>query len=158
MKLGIVCQEAVKREFKGKCFSCTSDDWTSPSNETCSCLTAHWIEGGKMKRCAFTFEVFHGTAAGMELGKDSVKHFDACGFDLSFVIAVATDTTGNVNTFGECMRGKRVVHLCCVDHNLHQCALLAFKDDNLPNSENATEAARSIVGFFMMLTQAKDDE
>jgi hypothetical protein len=154
MKLGIVCQEAVKRELKGKYFSCTTDHWTSPNNETCSCLTAHWIEGGEMKRCALTFEVFHGTAAGVELGKDFIKNFDACGFDLSFVIAVVTDTAGNVNTFGECLRGKGAVHLCCVDHNLHRCALLAFKDDNLPNSENAMEAARSMVGFFTMSTQA----
>jgi hypothetical protein len=144
----------VKRELKGKHFLCAANHWTLANNKTCSCLTAHWIKGGKMKRRALMFEVFHRAAAGLELGKDSVKHFDACGFDMSFVVAVVTDNAGNMNTFGEHMQEKGLAHTCCVDHNLHRCALLSFKDANLPGAENAIEAARSLVGFFARSMQA----
>lgn len=100
-KLGEVAREALKRELKGKYFSVTTDHWTSPNNETYSCLTANWIQDGIMKRCVLAFEVFHGTTAGYELGKDFISKFDEYGFELSFVVAVVTDTTGNMNTFGE---------------------------------------------------------
>jgi hypothetical protein len=121
-ELGGVVKEAVKRELTGKFFSVTTDHWTSPNNETYSCLMAHWIQDGLMKQCVLAFEVFHGTTAGSELGKDFVTKFEEYGFELSFVIAVVTDTTGNMNTFGEYLRQKNVTHLYCVDHNLHLTA------------------------------------
>jgi hypothetical protein len=156
VKLGTICREAVKRELKGKHLLRTANHWTLASNKTCSCLTAHWIEqGGKMKRCALTFEVFHfATDAGLELGKDFVKRFDARGFDI-FVVAEVTDAAGNMKTLGKHLQEKGVAHTHCVDHNLHRCALLSFKDANLPGIENAmAEAARSLVGFFTKSSQA----
>lgn len=155
-ELGGVVKEAVKRELTGKFFSVTTDHWTSPNNETYSCLTAHWIQDGLMKQCVLAFEVFHGTTAGSELGKDFVTKFEEYGFELSFVIAVVTDTTGNMNTFGEYLRQKNVTHLYCVDHNLHLTAKLAFDDRNLPDSESAMKAARGIVEYFTKSTQATE--
>ncbi|MGH7974132.1 MAG: hypothetical protein ACREBR_01305 [bacterium] len=103
-ELGSVCREAIKRELTGKFFSVTTDQWTSPNNETYSCLTAHWVQDGKLKRCALTFEIFHGTTAGEELGKDFIAKFNELQLDLSFLVACVTDTTGNMNTFGSQQR------------------------------------------------------
>lgn len=56
--LGLVSREAIKRELNGKYFSLTTDHWTSPNDETYSCLTAHWIENGKMHRAVLTLKFF----------------------------------------------------------------------------------------------------
>ncbi|KAL3763044.1 hypothetical protein ACHAW5_007333, partial [Stephanodiscus triporus] len=104
--LGIVSWEALKRELKGKYFSLTTDHWTSPNDETYSCLTVHWIENGMMHRAVLTFEVFSGTTTGHALGEDFVRVFNLYEFDLKYVVAVVTDTTGNMNTFGEYLRQR----------------------------------------------------
>ncbi|KAL3759277.1 hypothetical protein ACHAWU_002078 [Discostella pseudostelligera] len=151
--LGLVSREALKRELKGKYFSLTTDHWTSPNDETYSCLTAHWIENGKMHQAVLTFEVFTGTTTGVALGEDFVRVFNMYEFDLKYVVAVVTDTTGNMNTFGEYLRQRGVKHLYCVDHVLHLNAKLAYVDSNLPGSGNAMKAARSLE-YFTKSTQA----
>ena len=154
--LGLICRKAVAKELKHTYFSVTTDHWTSIANETYSCLTAHYIKDGKMLRCALEFEVFHGSTKGELLGKDFINKFDLYEFDLKYVVAVVTDTTGNMNTFGKYLNDKGVVHLYCVNHNLHRTALLAFDDKNLPGSEQAMKAARSLIELFSKSTQAMD--
>jgi hypothetical protein len=109
-----------------------------------------------MHRAVLAFEVFHGTTTGVELGKDFVRVFNEYGFDREFIVAVVTDTTGNMNTFGQSLRDVGVTHLYCVDHVLHLNAKHAYNDDNLPNSDNAMRAARSLVEYFTKSTQAMD--
>ena len=152
--LGIVSREALKRELKGKYFSLTTDHWTSPNDETYSCLTAHWIENGMMHRAVLTFEVFSGTTTGHALGEDFVRVFNLYEFDLKYVIAVVTDTTGNMNTFGQYLQQRGVKHLYCVNHVLHLNAKLAYVDSNLPGSGNAIKVAHSLVEYFTKSTQA----
>ena len=152
--LGLVSRQALKRELSGKYFSLTTDHWTSPNDETYSCLTAHWIENGKMHRAVLAFEVFTGTTTGFALGEDFVRVFNLYEFDLKYVVAVVTDTTGNMNTFGEYLRRRGVRHLYCVDHVLHLNAKLAYVDSNLPGSGNAMKVARSLVEYFTKSTQA----
>ena len=156
MYLGKVAREALKLELKGKYFSVTTDHWTSPNDETYSCLTVHWIENGEMHRAVLAFEVFHGTTTGVALGADFQRVFDLFDFDLKYVVAVVTDTTGNMNTFGECLRQKGVAHLYCVDHVLNLNSKLAYSDTNLPDADNAMKAARSMVETFTKSTQAMD--
>ena len=91
--------------------------------------------------------------AGVELGKDFEWVFNEYTFDLKFIVAVVTDTTGNMNTFGKYLGEKGVTHLYCVDHVLHLNAEHAFNDNNLPNSDNAMRAACSLVEFFTKSTQ-----
>lgn len=152
--LGLVSREALKRELKGKYFSLTTDHWTSPNDETYSCLTAHWIENSEMHSAVLAFEVFNGTTTGFALGEDFVRIFELYEFDLKYVVAVVTDTTGNMNTFGEYLRQRGVKHLYCVDHVLHLNAKLAYVDSNLPDSGNAMKTARSLVEYFTKSTQA----
>lgn len=154
--LGDVCKVAVKKELSGKYFALTTDHWTSKNNETYGCLTAHYVDNAQLKRCVLHFEVHHGTTTGEALFEQLLDVFKQYDFDLSFVTAVTTDTTGNMNTFGRRLQEKGVVHLYCVDHNLHLTCKLAFDDNNLPGSDNAMKAARSQVEFFNSSTQAMD--
>ena len=151
--LGTICQRAIQREQKGKYFSLTIDHWTSPNDETYSCLTVHWIDSGKMCWGVLAFEVFHGTTVGVELGKDFERVFNEYTFDLKFIVAVVTDTTGNMNTFGKYLGEKGVTHIYCMDRVLHLNAKHAFNDNNLPNSDNAMRAAQSLVEYSTKSTR-----
>jgi hypothetical protein len=61
-----------------------------------------------------------------------------------------------MNTFGRRLAEKGVIHLYCIDHNLHLNSKLAFEDTNLPEAENSMKAARSQIEFFNSSTQALD--
>ena len=154
--LGEVCKEAVKLELKGKYISITTDHWTSKKTENYAVLTAHWIEGGNFKNSVLHFEHHRGRTKGTDLGREFSKIFDDYGFDLSYIVAVVTDTTGNMNTFGCYLQSKGVIHLYCVDHNIRLCAKLAYQDKNIPHSENVMKSARSLIEHFSSSTQASD--
>ena len=152
--LGDICKQAVQKELIGRYFALTTDHWTSKNNETYGALTAHYIEDSQLKRCVLHFEVHHGTTTGDALFANLQHIFESYQFDLSFVTAVTTDTTGNMNTFGRRLAEHGVIHLYCVDHNLHLNAKIAFEGSNLPDSGNAMKAARSQVEYFNSSTQA----
>ena len=118
-----------------------------------SCLTAHWVESGRMHHAVLTFEVFCGSTTGVELGKHFQRVFDEYNFDLKFVVAIITDTTCNMNTFWEYLQQRGVAHLYCVDHVLHLNAKHAYNDANLPDSGNAIKAAHSLVEYFTKSNQ-----
>lgn len=155
--LGQVCREAVKRELKGKYFSLTTDHWTSKNDKNYACLTAHWIDDGKCKWCVLHFETHKGSSWGVDLGIEFVEVFKKYGFDLSYVVAITTDTRGNMNTFGSYLQMKGVIHLYCIAHNLHLTGKLAFLDSNLPDSGNAMKMACSLVEYFTKSTQTLDN-
>lgn len=98
--LGDVCKEAVQMELQGRHFALTTDHWTSKNSETYGCLTAHYIVNSELKRCVLHFEIHHGTTTGNALFANLLNVFESYQFDLSYVLAVTTDTTGNMNTFG----------------------------------------------------------
>jgi hypothetical protein len=146
--LGTICRIAIQRELKGKYFSLATDHWISPNDETYSCLVVHWIESGKMCWAVLALKVFHGMTAGVELGKDFEWVFNEYTFDLKLIVAVVTDITENMDTFGKYLREKGVTHLYCVDHVLHLNAKHAFNDNNLPNSDNAHESCLKFGGVL----------
>ena len=154
--LGDVCKEAVQKELDNRYFALTTDHWTSKNSETYGCLTAHFIDKGELMRCVLHFEIHHGTTTGDALFANLLNVFESYKFDLSYVISVTTDTTGNMNTFGRRLAEKGVIHLYCIDHNLHLNSKLAFEDTNLPEAENSMKAARSQIEFFNSSTQALD--
>ena len=67
--LGKVCKEAVKRELKGTNISINTDHWTSNKTENYDVLTAHYIEGGKLKSCVLHFEHHRGRTRGEDIGR-----------------------------------------------------------------------------------------
>ena len=80
------------------------------------------------------FEHHRGRIRGEDIGIEFSQIFDDYGFDLSYIVFFTTDTTGNMNTFGFYLQSKGVIHLYFVDHNIHICAKLAYKDENIPDS------------------------
>jgi hypothetical protein len=154
--LGDICKQSVQKELDGHFFALTTDHWTSKNNETYGALTAHYISNYELKRCVLHFEIHHGTTSGESLFSNLMQVFESYNFDLSYVLSVTTDTTGNMNTFGRRLAEHGITHLYCIDHNLHLNAKIAFDDTNLPGSENAMKAARSQVQFFNASTQALD--
>jgi len=152
--LGDLCKQAIQKELFGRSFALTTDHWTSLNNETYGALTAHYVDDFRMKRCVLHFEVHHGTTTGDALFENLENFFESYQFDLTLVVSVTTDTTGNMNTFGRRLAERGVVHLYCVDHNLHLNAKLAFDGTNLPDSDDAMKAARSQVEYFNSSTQA----
>ena len=99
-------------------------------------LTAHCIEGGKFKSCVLHFEHHRGRNREEDIGREFSQIFEDYGFDLSYFFSVNTDTTGNINNFGCYIQSKVVVHIYCVDRNTHLCAKLAYKNENIPDSDN----------------------
>ena len=116
--LGDICKEAVQKELLGCYFALTTDHWTSKNNETYGALTAHYISNFQLNRCVLHFEVHHGTTSGESLFSNLVQVFDSYQFDLSYVLSVTTDTTGNMNTLGRQLAAHGVTHVYCIDHNL----------------------------------------
>mmetsp|Transcript_12832 Transcript_12832/g.25980 ORF Transcript_12832/g.25980 Transcript_12832/m.25980 type:complete len:754 (-) Transcript_12832:39-2300(-) len=152
--LGTTCKQAIVKELSGRHFALTTDHWTSKNNETYGALTAHYIVDGELKRCVLHFEVHHGTTTGEALFANLVSIFEGYNFDMSYILAVTTDTTGNMNTFGRRLAQHGVNHLYCMAHNLQLTVKYAFDDKNIPDSENAMKSARSQVDFFNSSTQA----
>ncbi len=72
-----------------------------------------------MMRGVLAFEVFHGTTAEAVLGADFLQVFKLYKFELTYFVAVVTDTAVNMNTFGEYLHQRGVCHLYCVNHFLH---------------------------------------
>ena len=119
-------------------------------------LTAHWIEGGKLKGFVLHFERNRGRTRGEDIGREFSQIFDDYGSDLSYIFSVTTYTTGNMNTFGCYLQSKVVIHIYCVDHNIHLCAKLAYKYENIPDSESIMNSERSLIEIFSSPTQASD--
>ena len=61
-----------------------------------------------------------------------------------------------MNTFGCYLQIKGVIHLYCADHKMHLCAKLAYKYENIPDSENIMKSAQSLIKQFSSSTQASD--
>ena len=89
-------------------------------------LIDHIIEGGKLKSCVLHFKHHKGRSRGDDVGRDFSQIFDNYGFDLSYIVFITTDTTGNMNNFGCCLQSKVVIHIYCVDHNIRLRAKLAY--------------------------------
>ena len=102
------------------------------------------------------FEHHSGRTKETDLGREFSKIFDDYGFDLSYIVAVVIDTTGNMNTFGCYLQSKGIIYLYCIDHNLHLCAKLVYQSTNIPHSKNVMKSARSLIEHFSSSTQASD--
>ena len=103
------------------------------------------------------FVVHKGKATGNILADDFFNVVtEVYQLNINHIVAVVTDTTGNMNTFGARLSAEGVIHLYCIDHNLQRCAILSFDDNNLPHSENAMKGARSLIESFTKSTQLTD--
>ena len=138
----------------GRCWGYVCTVWcgTLSGNPDVVQQTSHWIEGGKFKSCVLRFEHHRVRTRGKDIGREFSQIFDNYGFDLSYIVSVNTDTTGNINTFCCYLQTKGVIHIYCVDHNIHICAKLEYKYENIPDSENYMKLAWSLIEHFISST------
>ena len=100
------------------------------------------------------FEHHRGRTRGEDIGREFGQIFDNCGFYLIYIVSITTETIGNMNTLGCYLKIKGVIHLYFVYQNIHLCAKLAYKDENIPDWENIMKSEQSLIGNFSSSTKA----
>ena len=85
---------------------------------------------------------------GEGIGREFSQIFDDYGFDLSYIVSVTTDNTGNMNIFGCYLQSKGVIYLYFIDYNIHIWYKLGYKDENIPDWENIMKSERSLIEHF----------
>ena len=116
-------------------YSVTVDHWTSASNQTYAGMTVHFIDK-KFELCSLTLGCF--LHVGETKSEDALHDFAFrlirdSNLDYRKMTAIATDTTANMNKFGELCEKENIPHVHCIDHVLQLTAVKAFKDENYDN-------------------------
>jgi hypothetical protein len=130
LTLGLIAEDAVRAELRGKRVSYTSDHWTGPNDETYTTVTAHFIEtdAWEMRSLCIDFKVFSGRTTGEKIYNDIqavLKKFMGASDFVQDTIGI-TDTTGNMGKLGKFLRESGHEHAYCTDHVFHLTASLAF--------------------------------
>lgn len=129
-ELGSLTRKATKIEMKNKIMAYTTDHWTGPNGKTYTTLTGHWIEDWIMKSNIMDFKVFHGRTRGEDIKLDLDETFEYYELDEENTTMIVSDTTGNMNTFGDKLREEGgCEHGYCFDHNIQRNTILAYKGD-----------------------------
>ena len=128
--MGLMAEDAVCEEMRGKRVSYTSDHWTGPNDETYTTVTAHYIDTDvwEMRSMCLDFKVFSGRTTGENIYNDIQSVLEKFMGDFGFVqdtIGI-TDTTGNMGKLGKFLREGGREHAYCTDHVFHLTASLAF--------------------------------
>ena len=91
-------------------------------------MTCHWIDKDwKLQNVPLGCFLHEGESDNKALLDDfAVKIFNDCGFENLNIVAVVSDTTGNMNKFGELMERLKIAHIYCTDHVLQLTAKKAF--------------------------------
>ena len=131
------CLYLIKKE--NPWISITVDHWTSISSKNYTGMTAHWISSEyKMISIPLGCWLHQGDSEAKTLVDDfAVKLFKECGFIDAKIVAVVSDTTSNMNKFGELLEERNLPHIYCTDHVLQLSAKLAFEDKNFKRAEQS---------------------
>ena len=113
-------------------YAVTFDHWTSCAGQNYTGMTCHWMNDEFSLESVALGCFLHegdGTAENV-INKMAWQLVDDCGLDTKKISCFVTDTTGNMNLFGEKCEEIGIPHIYCTDHNLQCTAVLAFKDEN----------------------------
>jgi hypothetical protein len=143
-------------------------------------MTAHWINGdfnmhNKTLGCSGCMRAIRFTNSLRD--ECLLNLFTRYKFDKLNIIAVVSDTTGNMNKFGMKLEEQNITHIYCTNHVIQLTAKKAYLDkfynivhgagndddeDLPPNSleaEISTMAkARTLVEFFLRSNQSTEGE
>ena len=95
-------------------------------------MTCHWADQ-EFKLHSIPLGVFlhEGSSDSESLVDDfAIKIFKDCGFGDINISAMVSDTTGNMNKFGQLLEALHIPHVYCTDHVLQLSAKIAFYDKN----------------------------
>jgi hypothetical protein len=140
----------------------TLDHWTSKANQNYTGITGHFIDNNfKLHSLALGMFLHEGGSTSDKLALDFVElHYNKLKTSDAKIFAITTDTTSNMNKFGEKLEGMGVSHIYCTDHVLQlTCKKLYEKkaelDQLLGNDfADSVTKARALVTFFNQSTQA----
>ena len=154
-------------------FSVTIDHWTSVANQNYTGMTIHWIDKMcEMNNIQLGCWLHEGDSKAVTLVDDFVtKLFKKCNLTTAKLSAVVSDTTGNMNLFGQLLEDLNIPHIYCTDHVLQCTAKIAFPDkafnrfttnNDTNNMDNENEKfhlmkkCRDLVKLFTKSTQKQD--
>lgn len=115
-------------------------------------MTCHWVdEDYVLQNVVLGCFLHEGESTSDDVLDDfAVKLFQNCGFKDLKVSAVVTDTTGNMNLFGQMLEDLKIPHIYCTDHILHLIAKKAFyaKNTKQCNSYSVMKKLKELVKHF----------
>lgn len=124
-------------------------------------MTCHWIDKDfSLQNVVLGCFLHEGESTSDEVLDDfAVKLFQECGFDNLNISAVVTDTTGNMNLFGQMLEDLKIPHIYCTDHVLHLSARKAFylKNTASCNSYQVMKKVKDLVKHFHLSPKNTDE-
>ena len=114
----------VVKQMTDSSISLTMDHWTSKNHQNFVGMTAHWIaKDFEMHSLPLGLFLHEGHSTGAHIFEQFLTDISRELNDKSIdVFAVTSDTTGNMNKFGEMLEAESVFHCYCSDHLLHLTA------------------------------------
>ena len=118
--------------------------------------TAHYLGDHGLKRVLLHLDKFFGTTSSDSLLNEFAEDILARhNIAQEKVVAVVTDTTGNMGKFGKLLRDTYdVEQIYCVDHQIHRTAILAREDRYIPQGNGTMKCFRNLMQIFNSSTQA----
>ena len=115
-------------------------------------MTCHWADDNYKLHCVPLGVFLHeGSSDSDSLVDDfAIKIFKDCGFSDLNISAVVSDTTGNMNRFGQMLETLQIPHIYCTDHVLQLSAKIAFYDSKQHDQRHSEmmKKVKSLVEFI----------
>jgi hypothetical protein len=167
----------------GQWVALTTDHWTSIAKQSYCGMTAHWIDSDfNMHNKTLGCWLHEGNSITNSLRDEFLLNlFTRYKFDKLNIVAVVSDTTGNMNKFGMKLQEQNIPHIYCTDHVIQLTAKKAYMDEfyniahggaagndndddeDLPPAHNNLQAeistmakARTLVEFFSRSNQSTE--
>ena len=146
--------------------SVTVDHWTSVSNHNYTGMTIHWI--GKdccLNNLQLGCWLHEGNSSATTLVDDFLsKLFQKCRLSSAKISAVVSDTTANMNLFGQILKDINVPHIYCTDHIIQCTTKKAFANSNYISTDQDSNhngfrlmsKCRSLVELFSKSCQKQE--
>lgn len=131
IRLEQVIREKVVESCKGEFVSLTIDHWSSSALQSYTAITIHWIDSDWQLHSLPLGCFLHTGDMKAESVLDDLlqKLFVQGGLREKInLVAVVSDTTGNMNKFGMILEEMNVPHLYCADHVLQLTAKDAYSN------------------------------
>jgi hypothetical protein len=114
----------------GQWVALTTDHWTSIAKQSYCGMSAHWIDGDfNIHNKALGCWLHEGNSLGDTLRDEFLLNlFTRYNFDKLHIVAVVSDTTGNMNKFGMKLQELNIPHIYCTDHVIQLTAKKAYLD------------------------------
>ena len=118
-------------------------------------MTCHWADQNFVLHSVPLGVFLHeGSSDSESLVDDfAIKIFKDCGFGDINISAMVSDTTGNMNKFGQLLEALHIPHVYCTDHVLQLSAKIAFYD-NSQHDERHHDMMKKVKGLVEFISRS----